>query len=146
MIKEILLFPGLVLHEIAHFLMCLVLGVKVKGFKISLREGFVTHVIPKSIIKSLLIAIAPFFFGMLVSYLLITNVRIELISFYLSFVILYMSFPSMEDTRFNTHHHWVKKTITFPLFVIFRILYYFGNNSIVRIVFSIIAILFIGNM
>ncbi len=62
--------PGVMLHELAHALFCLLAGVKI--FKIKLFQfdkvaGYVTHEEPKKFLQSLLISFGPILVNTLVS-------------------------------------------------------------------------------
>jgi len=147
MIKEILLFPGVVFHEISHYLMCLIMGVKVKKVKISFYGGSVEHVVPKSIIESILISIAPCVFAISFSVVLINifleNPLYELVKFYFVFVMLYVSTPSKADTDFMKHHSTWQKVLAFPLFLIVRFYYYASHNEYTKVIFSLTVIIII---
>lgn len=147
MIRRLLLFPGVISHELSHFFMCLILGVKVTKFSLSFRNlsGFVQHKVPKSILKSMLIGIAPSVFALIASAILLNiyteNRYLEWGKHYLVFVWLFTSFPSIEDTNFSYAHHWVKKVLTFPLFILFRIFHYIGRNEVLRALTSLVIML-----
>ena len=149
MIKNILLFPGVLFHELSHYVMCLILGVPVRKFNISIKDisGFVEHVVPKSIIKSILISIAPGILAIFTAYFLLqyypASFYLDILRYYLIFIFLYTSLPSKEDTRFYKHHNLTRKIVTFPLFLIFTIFYLFGKSSILRLIYSIVVILLI---
>lgn len=143
MITELIMFPGVLFHELAHYLACLLVGVKVTRFNVSIRHqsGFVQHTVPNSITKSIFIAIAPGLLALLAAFLLIQYYSpsnyLDLLKYVLIFIILYNSFPSKEDTKFYQHHHIVKKVLTFPLFIIFRILHYSSQSDILKIIYCI---------
>ncbi len=150
MLTDLLLFPGVVFHELAHLLMCLLLSVKVTRFKISLTGGFVEHVSPSSIIKSLLVATAPFI-AALIAALIMLNIYTsgfyaEALKLYFSFVILYSSFPSLEDTNFQKYHNLLKKILTFPFFVILRLEHLLGKSSQLKTVYAAAMILIVYNI
>ncbi|MBN2368439.1 hypothetical protein JXC34_05465 [Candidatus Woesearchaeota archaeon] len=144
MLTDILLFPGLVFHEFSHFLVCIILGVKVKKVHISFEEGYVNHTVPKSIIKSFLIATAPTFMAFITSLVLanifLDELWMEALKFYFIFTILYMSTPSKADTEFQQYHKFLGKVITFPLFVIFRLYYYISRSRFYKVLYSILVI------
>lgn len=146
MITELIMFPGVLFHELAHYLACLLTGVKVTRFNVSLRyqSGFVEHTVPKSIIKSIFIAIAPGLLALMTAFLLIqhyfTSDYLEIGKYLIIFIILYNSFPSKEDTKFYQHHHIVKKVLTFPLFLVFRIFHYFNKSELLKISYCLMVI------
>lgn len=58
----LLLAPGIILHELAHYLVCLVLRVPVQRvvlFQFGPRAGYVSHSVPRSYSKRIFIAVAP---------------------------------------------------------------------------------------
>lgn len=62
---------GIFIHESCHALACLITGGRVTGFRVTAREGYVTHYRPKvPIIGPMLTAIAPMFFGLIIIGLL----------------------------------------------------------------------------
>ena len=110
LLTNTLLFPGILTHELAHYLMCKILNVEVTKFKVSItkQSGFVEHVVPKSIIKSLIISTGPLTISIILSFIILNtelpNTLLRLVSYYLAFTILYNSLPSKEDTNFHKHH------------------------------------------
>jgi len=136
----ILLFPGLIFHEFSHYVMCRILGVKVKKVEIKTKSGYVQHVVPKSIIKSFLIATAPSLLALLFSVILLNiffdNLVYEAIKFYVIYSFLYVSTPSKEDTNFLEHHKFLKKVLAFPFFVLFRLYYYISRSHYTKAVYS----------
>ncbi len=151
MIKNILVFPGTLFHELAHFFMCMILRVSVRQFKVSLlSDSFVEHHIPGSIIKSFFIATAPFLLALIVSFLYMkiffSGLLLEILKLYLVYVILYKSFPSKEDTNFHESHAYWKKILTFPLFLLMRFQYFIGKSQSLRGIYSIAIILLFYNI
>jgi len=140
---KILLFPGVVFHELAHYVMCKILGVEVKKVSISLDSGFVRHVVPRSIIVSLLIAVAPGVlaaaFSLFALSFSLSNIYYEIVKHYLVFAVLYESFPSKADTNFTANHSLLKKIIFFPLFAVFRLFYFFSRNKYLKAIFSLLV-------
>ena len=94
------------MHELSHYFACIMLGVKVKGFSLGLKESYVKHE-NASTIKIVLIAIAPLIIGLLLSIALIKftimDLRRELLLFiivnWLIISIVYYSIPSSQDTK-----------------------------------------------
>jgi len=145
MIYNILYFPGVLFHELAHLMMCLVLGVKVRQFKVSIKDisGFVIHEVPRSITKSIFIGIAPIILAVGATYLLL-DIQ-PLIKYYFAYIILYHSFPSKEDTNFSSHHNLGKKILTFPIFLLLRMIYLLGNSSWLKMTYSLVVIVIFDN-
>ena len=62
---------GILIHESAHAIFCLLTGGKITGFRVTAREGYVTHYRPKlPIFGPMLTAIAPMIFGLILLGLL----------------------------------------------------------------------------
>ncbi len=103
---NLLLFPGIIFHELSHYIACIFAGVKVKKLKLSLDESFVAH---ESSIgsKSVLIATAPFLFGTILSLIFyyigitawVANDLLLIVWFWLGFSTAFHSFPSLDDTK-----------------------------------------------
>lgn len=135
----ILLFPGILFHELSHYLMCLLLGVKVKKFQVRFKSGHVKHVLPKSITKSLLISVAPSIFAKMFAFIILFY-RMNLITFYLAFVVLYASAPSKADTNFHKYHSFIKQIAFYPAFLLFRVVYFVGKDKYINTLYSLFII------
>jgi len=106
MFFRLLLYPGVILHELMHLVMCIFLGVKVKGIKFGINESYVKHN-DANALKIFLIALAPFMLGNLIAIYLISfsqnNFGQELILFlvfnWLSISFIFYSIPSKPDTK-----------------------------------------------
>ena len=62
-----LLFPGIFLHEFAHYIAALLTGAKVSEFKIGFHEGHVVHGKPKiPLIGMMLVTLAPLISGIII--------------------------------------------------------------------------------
>lgn len=62
----ILLSPGVIVHELAHFFACVITGTKVTNlvlFRFENPPGYVEHETPRSYTKRLVIALAPLLFN-----------------------------------------------------------------------------------
>ncbi|MCX6785654.1 MAG: M50 family metallopeptidase [Candidatus Komeilibacteria bacterium] len=58
---------GIFIHESAHALACVISGGQVTGFRVTSREGYVTHYRPKvPVIGPMVTAIAPMIFGLII--------------------------------------------------------------------------------
>ncbi len=58
---------GIFIHESCHAVACVITGGQVTGFRVTSREGYITHYRPKvPIIGPMLTAIAPMFFGLII--------------------------------------------------------------------------------
>jgi hypothetical protein len=137
-----ILLPGIIFHELSHYIMCKLLFVRVKKVRLS----HVEHYVPKSIIKSLLISIAPFLFSLIFAIIMLNYFfegYYEILKFYLVYVVLYCSFPSKADTNFHKHHKILKKVVFYPLFLIFRFYYYISKSKYYKIIYSLCVIIVI---
>jgi len=58
---------GILLHESAHAAACLIMGGKITGFRVTAKEGRVTHYWPQvPLIGPFFVAVAPLFLGLLI--------------------------------------------------------------------------------
>lgn len=87
---SIILFPGVVLHELSHFFACIITFAKVKEVKLfSMKGGYVRHKKPKlPIIGMLIISFAPLIGGVLFLHLIynLVGLRLPELAFNLSFL------------------------------------------------------------
>lgn len=167
----IIFFPGMILHELAHFLACVFLGVKVHQVKLfDLESAFVIHDKP-SAWKAVIITLAPFFLNNFLG-LEILKIAIQLFNaaFIYSLVLIwlgvslfYFSFSSLQDAKnaFNSviefyDDHIFKKgsilskifwLITFPfifipLIIILAFMLAFHYSFALRILWIIFMLFF----
>jgi len=110
-----ILFPGVIVHELAHYFACVLLGVKVYSAKLfDSNEAFVQHANP-SAWQALVISIAPFALNNLLGMWLLfyavefsaVNILFGLVFGWLAFALLFHSFPSQQDAMnaFNAAKH-----------------------------------------
>ena len=115
-------FPGIVFHELSHFIACLLVGVNVKEVKLfDSEEAYVMHDLPKHAWQSVIISIAPFFIGTILGLEILLFAfesvsKILLLSallYWLGFSIILFSFPSKTDAMntFNSVAASLKKRI-----------------------------------
>jgi len=121
-------FPGVVLHEFAHYIACVLTGVRVFKVKFFSFKGpaYVVHARP-NVLQGIIISIAPFFLGSAFGYWLLLSANsmfgvqnAAVVFFYwLAISILFFSFPSRADARnaFNSLIGFYERKI-------------FGHNSI----------------
>jgi len=109
-IYYLFLFPGIIAHELAHTIVCLLTFTKINSIKLFSKDGgFVLHQKPKFLPISFLISIAPLASGIAIIYFaamqnqFFTSSIIDLVSFK-SFIILYFlssilltMLPSKQD-------------------------------------------------
>lgn len=115
-IMHVLFFPGIVLHECAHALACLILGVKIKKIKFIGKDGgFVVHEDSKDY-KIIIISLFPFIFNILISllcarmFLLAYEPFYKLLLIWIGIAALFFSVPSDQDT--NNSFDAIKRTYT----------------------------------
>ncbi len=135
-----LLFPGITIHEIAHIVACLVLGVRIRKIKIiSFDEGYVVHDDSRSY-KNIIIAIIPFFFNILISIVCIFLIRMDInlilkiLLVWIAISSLFFSVPSKQDaknvfksikksyTRSQPIWMWLIKIVLLPLTIVVLII------------------------
>jgi len=100
-----ILYPGVVIHELAHFIFCILLGVRVRKVKLfDSGGGFVEYSCEKqNTIKNFLISVAPLLVGGFLLYFALGffNLRhgflVDAILLYMCFSIFLSMFPSKED-------------------------------------------------
>lgn len=134
------LFIGIAIHEIAHIIACLLLGVRIRKVKVfSMSEGYVVHDESRSY-KNIIISIFPFFFNIFLAFLGILLLKKELILIYKIIIIwisvsaLFFSIPSRQDAdnifdsvkksyRLNQSlFKWLYKIILLPLTIVILVL------------------------
>lgn len=99
-------FPGVVVHELSHYIACVLTGVKVYRVKFFSLKGpaYVVHARP-NFVQGFFISVAPFLFGTIFGYILLINANalisvqsiLVVLFYWLAFSILYFSFPSDAD-------------------------------------------------
>jgi hypothetical protein len=108
LIYYLLLFPGIIIHELSHMTMCLVTFTKVKSVKLfSKTGGFVVHQTPRFIVISFLISVAPILTGSIAifltlrylhasNYIDMINITSAFLLYFLSSILITM-LPSKQD-------------------------------------------------
>ncbi|MBI4052425.1 MAG: M50 family metallopeptidase [Candidatus Diapherotrites archaeon] len=102
-----LLFPGVIIHELGHYVFSLLAGVRVYRVKLFSLQGpaYVVHERPRSTLAAVLISIAPFFVGAFlgVQFLLFSQTAqsqaMKYLFWWLGFSTLYYAFPSDHDAE-----------------------------------------------
>ncbi len=129
MIIAFIFLPGTILHELSHFLMAIVLLLKVRAIHIFpewsntyLKLGSVLYE-KKDVIRSIIVGIAPLIVGLLffwwmsvVGVLSIEGIGLKAIVIYLIFVI--------SSTMFSSKQDLVDAVYVLPILVIVGILFY----------------------
>ena len=113
---HILFFPGIILHESAHALACLLLSVPIKKIKFFGKSGgYVVHEDSRTD-KIIIIALFPFIFNILISlicariYLLTFEPFIRFLMIWIGISALLFSIPSDKDA--DNSFEALKKTYT----------------------------------
>ena len=117
-------FPGVMVHELAHELMCRVTRTKVLDvcyYRFGNPAGYVLSEKPSNVWKSLLISFVPFLLNSVAGFLLglasaavyRTHGRIDVIStmlFYLGVSLAFHAFPSLQDAKAIDDELWKPQT------------------------------------
>lgn len=89
-------FPGIILHEISHYITCKLLGVKVDEVKLLSFKGdslgYVKHQLPKSYTKRFLIIFSPFIINNTITIYLIYLITLGNQNIFINFILIYLSF------------------------------------------------------
>ena len=70
-LKLLILSPGIIVHELAHLLFCIISGTRVYKFRLfrfSEISGYVEHGEPNDLIGAFLISYGPLFLNSIISY------------------------------------------------------------------------------
>ncbi len=128
-------FPGMIVHELSHYVACELLGVKVSKVKLfGSKEAFVEHAKPNPW-QAVVITLAPFFLCNFFAFLLFVSALeqlnalnpVSIILFWLAFSLALFSFPSSQDA-----------TNSFGSFIDFYNSRIFGKTSLLLKLFWII--------
>lgn len=100
-----LFFPGMIFHELSHYLACAFIGVKVSKVKLfGTEEAFVEHAKPNAW-QAVAITIAPFILGSIFAFYFFAYANelagalnaMAVLVFWLAFSLALFSFPSKHD-------------------------------------------------
>ncbi|MAG21944.1 MAG: hypothetical protein CL943_01380 [Candidatus Diapherotrites archaeon] len=116
-----LMFPGVIFHELAHYLACMLVGVKVYSVKLfDSKEAFVQHANPTTP-QAIVISLAPFALNNVLGIwllffaneLLLFYNPISLFFYWLAISLLFQSFPSDTDAMnsFTAARHALTKRL-----------------------------------
>lgn len=123
-IISIITFPGVIVHEFAHFLFCRIFGVavfEVCYFRAGNPAGYVIHEPPRYAWQHVLIGIGPFFVNTIIGVLIALPAAVnfqgtsnsgllDLALMYLGISIAMHSFPSTGDAQSIWNTLWDPKT------------------------------------
>ena len=134
----LLTFPGVIVHEAAHQLMCRLTGtpvLKVCYFRLGTPSGFVIHDQPSSGWKHFLISVAPFLINSVIGLLIALPAALakigngemgplELLVGWLGFSVAMHAFPSTGDASSMWHAlrvpgtSWLLRLVGYPVIAI----------------------------
>ena len=111
----LLTFPGIIVHELGHLIMCRIAGVRVQAYSLirwGNPMGYVIHEKPKSLFKSFLITFGPFFINTLGTMLaIIAGGMLSYLNPLLAWLFLWLAasigmhaFPSFQDAKSLLSH------------------------------------------
>jgi hypothetical protein len=170
----IIFFPGMILHEISHYIACIILRVKVHKVKLfDLNTAFVIHD-KTNAWKAIIITLAPFLLNNLLGLELLnfglrlaeTQILLSVLFFWFSVSLFYFCFPSLQDAKnaFNSTIEFYDQRvfhkgnifqklfwlITFPfifipLIIVLAIMLAFHYSFILRILWIIFMLFFALN-
>ncbi len=119
---SLIYFPGTALHELAHFLTALILGLKVRSLNVfaqfeenKIHLGEVKFE-KKDFLRSILVGVAPFFFALGFFYLLANFKLFPSGSFYQNLIFGYLVF-AVSSTMFSSKEDLKDIIYVIPLFV-----------------------------
>lgn len=104
---KLVFFPGIIFHELSHYLACLLMGVEVKEVEfLGKKDSFVVHG-KANLPQSIAITIAPFILGNIFALIFLLFAKATFFSInplmiiYLWFAVsfVYYSFPSEKDAQ-----------------------------------------------
>lgn len=106
-ILPVVFAPGIVIHEFAHYLSCVLLGVPVGDvtfFRFGNPAGYVEHQVPRSYTKRILITFAPLLVNMAVAvgtfwWSTRTVLPYSLLAVYVGVTVVAKSLPSSIDAK-----------------------------------------------
>ena len=134
-IISILTFPGVIVHELAHQLVCTLVGVRVQKvcyFRFGNPAGYVVHDSPGTVVGHILIGIGPFIVNSVVGLVLGLSFKLGLFHggwpayaiVWLGVSIAMHSFPSTGDAKSIWRGLWAKgmpiigRIISIPLVMV----------------------------
>ncbi len=114
-------FPGMIFHELSHYIACIFCGVKVRKVKFfGTEEAYVAHEQP-NVWQSIAITLAPFVLGNFFALLLLNAANAMLLEpnllillyYWFAFALILYSFPSVQDAKnsFSTLINFYSKSV-----------------------------------
>lgn len=144
-----LLFPGIFLHEFAHYITALLTGAKVSEFKVGFHEGHVVHGKPKiPLIGMMLVTLAPLISGIVIlifTFQWVTGISIQELSEDIP-----LSLSSLIN--FVNSIHFLSFKFLIALYIFINVLATFApskqdfKNSIIPILLYVIASFFLRQL
>lgn len=145
-IYYVFLFPGIIVHELAHVTVCLVTFTKISSIKLFSKDGgFVLHQKPRFILVSFLISIAPLVAGLLIIYFVLKDLVLQSSAsvaqiFTLKFVVILYFLSSILLTMLPSKQDILNALSTFVA-IIFGLIIYFSLAKDYRIFSNINTLL-----
>lgn len=147
-----LFFLGVLIHEISHWIMCKLTGVRVYDFSLTnplaisstdddQTLGFVSYSSTNSISKSILINTAPLFISPLIGFsiiLYIVNSSLPLLATIVTIPIFTFATPSEPDLQNIQNTVTEPKGITY--FIVFQLIYFFSVRGLIYKIVSTLAV------
>lgn len=148
----VILFPGIVLHELSHVLFCLITFAPIKKIQFfSKSGGFVLHLGSKiPILGDFLISVAPLITGMIIFYLFslkFASVGLgpKIFIGYLEIAILITMTPSIQDIRTSALMYFTL-LIAVLFLVIGRILPFNVSPEVFGVMYFCLGLLIVVNL
>ena len=129
-----LTFPGVIFHELSHYIMCKIARIRVHKvvlFRFGDPLGYVEHDAPEMFIDSILVSIAPFILNSTLAYFVfrwgleMTGVA-KILTFWLGISIALHSFPSSGDADqiwnyAKNHFFSIWTPIALPIIILIKV-------------------------
>ena len=145
---RLLLYPGVIVHELMHFLMCILLGVKVKKISFGIKESYVQHNIA-SPLKIFFISIAPVFGNLIALFIILLSKNkfhndkvLFFLAQWLVISIIYYSIPSNQDTKnvltvmYSQINKYLKSNIFYKFIAILYFIFVYIPAQILMLIFN----------
>jgi len=137
---KLIFFPGIIFHELSHYIACILMGVEVKKVEFFGKgDSYVVHG-KANLLQSIIITTAPFILGNIFALIFLLFAKsilsslspliilFSLFSFWFAVSFIYYSFPSQKDAQntfdafFQFFHEKVFESKEFPKKIFWAIL------------------------
>lgn len=147
-----ILFPGIVLHELSHVLLCLITFSPIKKIQFfSKTGGFVIHGGSKiPILGDFLISIAPLISGLLIFYLfslkfIDASVAFKVFIGYLEVAILITMTPSAQDIK-SSALMYIALLATIVILIVGKVMIFNISPGILSVMYFCLCLLIVVNL